>query len=48
MFDFIIDAFMNRNPNKHIYIADFIPEEHTIGEDLQTLVDICMDDAIEV
>lgn len=48
MFDFIIDAFINRNPNKHIYIADFIPEEHTIGEDLQTLVDICMDDAIEV
>ncbi len=48
MFDFIIDAFINRNPNKHIYIADFIPEEHTIGEDLQTLVDICMNDAIEV
>lgn len=48
MFDFIIDAFINRNPDKHIYIADFIPENHTIGEDLQTLVDICMETAIEV
>ena len=48
MFDFIIDAFINRNPNKHIYIADFIPADHTVGEDLQTLVDICMESAVEV
>ena len=48
MFDFIIDAFMNRNPNKHIYIADFIPADHTVGEDLQALVDICMETAVEV
>lgn len=48
MLDFIIDAFSNRNPNKHIYISDFIPDNHIIGEDLQTLVDTCMEDAIEV
>ena len=48
MLDFIIDAFINRNPGKTIYLADFNPEDHTTGEDLQTLVDICMDNAIQV
>ena len=48
LIDFVIDAFINRNPNKAIYIADFIPEEHQIGEDLQTLVDTCMNSAIQV
>jgi len=48
MLDFVIDAFMNRNPGKEIYIADFDPENHIVGEDLQTLVDVCMDNAIQV
>lgn len=48
MLNFIIDAFINRNPGQFIYLGDFIPEDHTVGEDLQTLVDICMENAVQV
>lgn len=47
LFDFVLDAFANRNPGKEVFVGEFIPEEHHIGEDLQTLVDICMDNAIQ-
>lgn len=48
MLNFIIDAFINRNPGQFIYLGAFIPEDHTVGEDLQTLVDICMENAVQV
>ena len=41
----VVDAFTERNPRKYIYISDFNPAEHTIGEDLDTFVDICMNNA---
>lgn len=48
LLEYVIDMFTNRNPGQYIYLGDFIPQEHKIGEDLQTLVDICMEDAIQV
>ena len=42
----VVDAFTERNPGKYIYISDFNPADHTIGEDLDTFVDICMNDAV--
>ena len=42
LLDFVVTAFIQRNPGKVIYLTEFIPEDHQIGEDLQTLVDICM------
>ena len=42
---YVIDAFTNRNPNQYIYMGDFIPEDHTIGESLGVFVDICMENA---
>ena len=47
LLDFVLDAFADRNPGKEVFVGAFIPEEHHIGEDLQTLVDICMDNAVQ-
>lgn len=47
MIDNIMYYFGSRFPFDKLYIADFNPADHTIGEDLDTLVDICMDSAIE-
>ena len=47
MIDFIMSAFSKRNEYDRLYIAEFIPEQHTIGEDLQVFVDICMNSASE-
>lgn len=44
----VVDHFTERNPHQYIFMSEFIPEEHTIGEDLDTFVDICMEDAIQV
>lgn len=38
----IADKFFARNYEGTVYIADFIPANHTIGESLETLVDTCM------
>jgi hypothetical protein len=48
LLDFVISAFKSRNPHQYIYISDFDPDSHFIGEDLQTLVDVCMDNAVLV
>ncbi len=45
LFECIIEAFKLRNPRQYIYMASFNPEDHQIGEDLETFVDICMSDA---
>lgn len=47
MLDAVMYAFGSRLPFDTLYVADFIPEEHDIGEDLDTLVDICMNSAEE-
>lgn len=44
----VVDHFSDRNPHQYIYMSEFNPEQHTIGEDLETFVDICMEDAIQV
>ena len=41
----VIEKFRERNPNQYIYLSDFDPAAHTIGEDLDTFVDICMGNA---
>ena len=46
--DAVVGAFKARNPRNYIYIADLYPEEHTVGEDLDTFVDICMRNAEQV
>lgn len=43
----VMFSFGQRVPYDKLYIADFAPAEHTIGEDLETLVDICMNSAEE-
>ena len=45
MIDAVMFAFGQQTDYDKLYIADFIPEDHTIGEDLDTLVDICMNSA---
>ena len=45
MIDFIMQAFKLRHPYSAMYISDFIISEHATGEDLQTLVNICMSSA---
>jgi len=47
MIDAVMFAFGQRTDYDKLYIADFMPEEHTIGEDLDTLVDVCMNSAEE-
>ena len=47
LIDSVMFVFGRRNGFDHLYLADFIPEEHSIGEDLDTFVDICMDSAEE-
>lgn len=47
LIDSVMSAFGKRNDFDKLYIADFNPGEHTIGEDLETLVDICMNSATE-
>ena len=44
----VISYFRNRNPYNYIFLGDFNPDEHTVGEDLDTFVDICMENAILV
>ena len=39
-------AFSERVPHHYLYFADFLPEEHTVGEDLDTLVNTCMKHAV--
>lgn len=46
LIDAVVDAFTERNPRKYIYISNLMPADHTIGEDLETFVDICMNDAV--
>lgn len=41
LIDYVITAFAERNPNQTIMLCDFVPEDHKIGEDLLTYVDIC-------
>lgn len=48
LLDAVISAFAERNPDQYIYLASFDPDEHAIGEDLDTLVDTCMDNAKRV
>lgn len=43
----VMFSFGQRVPYNRLYIADFAPAEHTIGEDLETLVDTCMNTAAE-
>ena len=47
MIDAVMFAFGQRTDFDKLYIADFNPEEHTPGEDLATLVDVCMNSADE-
>lgn len=47
LIDSVMFAFGQRNTFDKLYIADFNPSEHTIGEDLETFVDICMNSAEE-
>ena len=47
MIDAVMFAFGQRTDFDKLYIADFIPEEHVIGEDLDALVDTCMNSAEE-
>lgn len=45
LLDSVISLFKKRNPNQYVYMSDFNPDEHTIGEDLDTFVSICMENA---
>lgn len=47
MIDTIMQSFAERLDYDSLYIADFVLEEHSIGEDLDTLVDVCMNSAKE-
>ena len=47
LIDSVMFAFGQRNAFDKLYIANFNPSEHTIGEDLETFVDICMNSAEE-
>lgn len=47
LIDSVVYAFGRRNGFDQLYIADFDPEEHAIGESLSDFVDICMDSAEE-
>ena len=45
LIDTVISHFKERNPKKYIYLATLDPKDHDAGEDLETFVDICMEDA---
>lgn len=45
LIDAVVGAFKARNPRNYVYIATLDPEDHVVGEDLDTFVDICMTDA---
>lgn len=48
MIRYIMTKFIERvNSAKSYFLADFNPDEHTIGENLDELVDICMNSAHE-
>jgi hypothetical protein len=47
MHDFAIRLGRHEDSNPKLYIAEFNPDEHTIGEDLATLVSNCMANAKE-
>ena len=47
MIDNIGSSFKSRNRNQNIYLADLNPNEHKVGEDLNTFVSKCMDNAEE-
>ena len=47
LIDAVMYAFGQRVLFDRLYIADFVPADHVIGEDLDTLVDICMNSAEE-
>lgn len=47
MIDFIIHIFDERHRYTKLYIADFDISEHSIGEDLNTFVDTCMNSSEE-
>lgn len=42
MIAYVAKNFKSRNNSNMLYISDFNPEEHTIGESLTRLVDTCM------
>ena len=44
----VVNYFKDQNPYQYVYIADFNPKDHTIGEDLDTFVSICMENSILV
>ena len=48
MLDTVIEEFKARNPHQYIFLGDFNLKDHILGEDLQTFVDICMNNAIQV
>ena len=48
LLDAVISYFTDRNPNQYIFMAKFDPSEHIAGEDLDTFVDICMENAVQV
>jgi hypothetical protein len=47
MHDFVIRLGLHDDSSTKLYIAEFNPDEHTIGEDLATLVSNCMANAKE-
>ena len=48
LFKDVIWKFKDRNPDMTVYLGEFIPGNHAIGEDLSTFVDICMENAVQV
>lgn len=45
MISYITEQYRPHVSNNKLYLADFIPAEHTIGESLGILVDTCMNTA---
>ena len=46
LLNYVISTFANRNPDKSIYLSEFSPKSHRIGENLQQLVDTCLNSVI--
>ena len=45
LLDTVVSYFKERNPYQYIFLADFNPGDHAPGEDLDTFVDTCMENA---
>lgn len=48
LIDHVVSKFAERNPNQTIMLCDFVPEDHKIGEDLSTFVDICTNNSLVI